>query len=162
MKYIIAKCGTKIMVDDEDYAAMNAIKWFIKTSTRGLKYAVGRIYNQDFPNGKHVRMSRIIINCPPDKEADHRNHDTLDNRRKNLRVVTRTQGNVNRRPFGASGYKGVIRDNNRWISSITVCRKRFYLGSFDSPEEAALAYNAKAKEVHGEFAYLNIIDKVPV
>lgn len=52
-------------------------------------------------------------------------------------------------------YRGVKKECNRWSSRIQKCGKSFYLGMFQTPEEAALAYNKKAKELFGEFAYLN-------
>ncbi len=56
-----------------------------------------------------------------------------------------------------SPYKGVSLDkrSNRWVSSIGHNYKRIYLENFDLPEDAARAYDVKAKELHGEFAYQN-------
>lgn len=59
--------------------------------------------------------------------------------------------------INTSGYKGVQSKGKRWQASISCDRQFYYLGLFNTPELAALAYNKKAKELHGEFAYQNIL-----
>ena len=56
-----------------------------------------------------------------------------------------------------SRYKGVCwhKRKKKWCVSICKSGKRAYLGPFDNETEAALAYDQKAKELFGEFAYLN-------
>lgn len=91
--------------------------------------------------------------------VDHRNGDTLDNRRSNLRWVTFSQSNMNRRvrSDSISGYRGVVRRKGcvRWHAYIKVDGRRHYGGYHDTPEQAALAYNELALKFHGEFARLN-------
>lgn len=89
--------------------------------------------------------------------VDHVNGDGLDNRRVNLRPATRSQNQGNRRKFlsTASQYKGVTpwaKDKARWIA---VCRRKKVLGVFNSEAEAALAYDAAARQEFGEYAALN-------
>jgi hypothetical protein len=58
-----------------------------------------------------------------------------------------------------SGFKGVTWDKSRskWKAHIHIERKIKNLGRFDSPEEAAIAYNEAALKYFGEFAFLNTI-----
>jgi hypothetical protein len=93
------------------------------------------------------------------KAPDHANRDGLDNRRVNLRIATKSQNQANHGPHSdnTSGYKGVHwhRQARKWHASINVNKKRFYLGLFVDPVEAARAYNEAALEHFGEFAWLN-------
>ena len=101
------------------------------------------------------------MECPDRMVIDHVNGDTLDNRKSNLRVCTRAD-NKRSRPKQSNntlGYKGVFKTKNghlRFGARIGNGRsKHQYLGSFNTIEEAARAYDQAAKEKHGEFAVLN-------
>lgn len=96
--------------------------------------------------------------------VDHINHDTLDNRRQNLRVVTRRQNQANMRKCSkatSSKYKGVSWDKsrNKWMAAlgpkVEGKTRRIHLGRFDREEDAALAYNKGASALFGVFAKLN-------
>ena len=89
--------------------------------------------------------------------VDHINHDPLDNHRHNLRLATRSQNAANVGPYAnnTSGYKGVDFNQGKWRARITQHGKRHFLGTFDTAEEAARAYDSKALELFGEFASLN-------
>lgn len=96
------------------------------------------------------------------KVVDHINGDKLDNRRSNLRLITRQQNNMNR---GANKvrkdthYKGVIlHESGKWQARIGIDGKKVYLGYFKTPEDAARAYNDAALKHHGEYAKLNDLD----
>ncbi len=90
------------------------------------------------------------------------NGDSSDFRKKNMRLVTQTivssmQIRTNRRK--KEKYIGVWSQNNRFYASIGHKRKKIYLGAFPNPEQAALAYNRKAKELYGDLARINIIER---
>jgi hypothetical protein len=99
--------------------------------------------------GKQVRMHRVIMDYPaPPLEIDHINKDRLDNRRTNLRVVTRSTNQRNRssgKKVGSSSkYQGVCwsKNKNKWEAKIKLpTGKDKYLGRFFSEEEAARAYD---------------------
>jgi len=73
------------MIDPEDYEKIKRYHWRLVRSN-SCSYAVRKFTRQ----GKtfYVRMHRQIMNCPKGKEVHHINHDTLDNRKCNLAIVT--------------------------------------------------------------------------
>jgi len=91
------------------------------------------------------------------KELDHVDQDKDNNAISNLRIATSSQNNMNKSKSGTgfNKYIGVGRGARKWQATITVRGRRIYIGSFDTEEEAALARDKKAKELHGEFAVLN-------
>ena len=103
-------------------------------------------------------LSRFLMNPTEGEEVDHANHDTLDDRRQNLRCCTHSENMANMRKFsGTSRYKGVSCHGNRWQAKIRVNRKQIHLGRFDTQEQAALIYNDAARAHFGEFAHLNSV-----
>ena len=96
---------------------------------------------------------------PAGMVVDHINHDGLDNRRSNLRVCTIAQNLKNRRPVRGKGvkYKGVIfiKARKKFRTCIQCGEKTLNLGYFDDEISAGKAYDEKARELFGEYAYLN-------
>lgn len=91
---------------------------------------------------------------PPGTDVDHEDGDSLNNRFANLRVATRWENLSNRGKTRAntSGFKGVRPHRNKWVARIGHKGRYRHLGTFDTPEQAAEAYAAAAREIHGEFA----------
>jgi hypothetical protein len=139
--------GLFATIDAADFERVSQFKWQAMNS-RDVFYAV---------NTGKVMMHRFILGLTPnDPEVDHRNRNGLDNRRENLRLATRSQQMANRRLFTqtSTGYKGVARRGAKFAAYIGA--RRMYLGLFPTAEAAALAYDAKAVELFGEFACLNL------
>lgn len=99
---------------------------------------------------KHGRSSvllhRAVLGLGPDdrRKGDHISGDTLDNRRANLRVVTDAQNGQNQgtRRDSVSGYRGVFPCGRKWRAEVGCAGRRYYLGVFDTPEEAAAVVQA--------------------
>jgi hypothetical protein len=149
MKIIYLTQGKATIVDDGDYEWINQWKWYYNG-----RYAVRTIRLTD--GGRvTIFMHRVILNPLDEMFTDHINHDRLDNRRSNLRACTRSQNLANsvRATNNRSGKKGVTWDkqSNKWISQVGYHRKHINLGRFDKLEDAASAYQIKAKELFGEF-----------
>lgn len=87
-------------------------------------------------------------------EVDHINLEKSDNRMANLRDSDRSKNMANTplRSTNSSGFKGVVRVNRRWRAQGMWLGKFLHFGYWDTPEEAAAAYEAGAKKIFGEFA----------
>jgi hypothetical protein len=94
----------------------------------------------------------------PGVTIDHINRDRSDNA-GNLRVATYAENNWNRPAYrnNRSGFKGVSFDpgTGKWRAIIRCNKVVHRLGRFDTPEVAALASNAAARQLHGEFACIS-------
>lgn len=141
------------LVDVDDLPLVAGLNWIAQLEANGAVYAVTKI------DGRGVSMHRRIAGTPSGMVTDHRNMNTLDNRRANLRVATYSQNRCNTpaRADNKVGLKGVslVRHSGRWRAVIGVDGRQMHLGVFDSPEEAARAYDAAASRLYGEFARLN-------
>lgn len=162
MKEIKLTQGFVAMVDDEDFEWLNQWKWHARKDDNGY-YAGRSIYlgggskNQKI---KTISMHRLIMNTPKGMETDHIDHNGLNNQRHNLRNATHSQNQYNRLPRGSSKYLGVTvlqngKEKGRITAEIRCNGRRINLGRFKTEEEAARAYDLKAKEFYGEFANLN-------
>lgn len=161
MKTIQLTQGKVAFVDDADFVRVSQFKWHAFKNQGGKWYARSTSLARQI--GKSIWMHRLIVRAKDEQQVDHRDGNGLNNRRKNLRCASNAQNayNMALRPNSLSGYKGVSRysSHNRytgeWVASIKHNGKKLYLGKFIDPKDAALAYDAKAKELFGEFAWLN-------
>lgn len=152
MAVILTRKGEEILVDDADFEMLNQYTWRIHQ--RG--YVVTNLSRK--LGHKEVKMHRLITECPKGKIVDHADRNKLNNQRNNLRITTNQMNTANSKPQGDRKYKGVYDHYTKWKSVIGFEGKNIWLGSFNTPEEAALAYNQKALELFGEFAKLNEIE----
>lgn len=161
MKQITLSKGKFTIVDDENYEFLMQWKWYYWEGRNGNGYAL-RKKNLGIIDGrvqwKTFRMHRFIVNAPSDMHVDHINFDPLDNRKSNLRVCTAKQNSYNKKKLkGVSKYKGVSwkSPNKKWQAAIKCGENTYYLGLYNSEEDAAQAYNFSAVKYFGEFAALN-------
>lgn len=151
MKYIELSKDKVTKVSDVDIEFATKYKW----------YYAGDYAKNNKLGFLHRNILEIMLGgkIPKHLEADHINRDKLDNRRENLRLATPAENRTNYAGnIGKSGFRGVKQGKGRskWRADIQIKGKKVLIGgSYTSPIEAAKAYNERAKEVFGEFAYLN-------
>lgn len=168
MKKIIVD-NKEILLDDIDHKYLSNFKW--KVVKKGNDYyavikkmkGVGRRTTQ-------IYLHEFLIDLENQECIGFKNKNTLDNRRENLFGVskgynvarTRKRKTVRGGLKPKSKYKGVSKRIKKgkvsWEVRIAKDKKTYYIGSYKTEKQAGLAYNKKAEELYGEFAYKNIIN----
>lgn len=143
--------GAFAVVDEEDFSLVDGLNWHLNP----YGYAAGKTRACD--GRRTVLMHRLILDAPSRCIVDHINGDRLDNRKANLRLVTKSiNTQKGDRPARAgSGYRGVYRDGNKWAARARLNYRFHYLGAFDAPEEAAAVYDQFVLTHFGEHATIN-------
>ena len=146
--------GKSFIFDHADYDLIKSYTWSVNDYRGQVRTCF---------KGKCLTLHRLIMNASDNQQVDHINRDKLDNRRCNLRFATHQQNQCNKGLMSnnTTGYKGTCYDkrSNRIMAYINCNNARTYLGYFPPTEkgliEAAKAYNQKAIELFGEYAFLN-------
>lgn len=150
--------GQYSIVDAADFEWLNEFNWYAKEAAPGVFYAYRSLWVSP-EKRTSTPMHREILGLQPGdpRKGDHRNPaKTLDNRRRNLRIGTLSQSNMNRRiqANNLSGYKGVSKCSRAatyrarcGVNGVYHCRY-----GFKTPLAASRAYVKMARELHGEFA----------
>lgn len=153
MQQVRLSRGLFALVDDCDFPKINKHKWCVCGKDNNW-------YAMTIINRKTVLMHRFILEI---KEklvyVDHINHNSLDNRRENLRLCgnSENQHNSKKHRDNTSGYKGVYwnKSAKKWIAYINIKKKGKHIGAFEDKIEAAKAYDKYAISIFGEFANPN-------
>lgn len=156
LRYIPLTKGYFATIDAHNYEWLKRWSWcaLINEKTGGI-YAI----RTEMVAGKKVKvlMHRFILGMEheDEREGDHENMRTLDNRVENLRIATTPQNRQNslqqaQRKRGT--LKGASFLRGKWIAQIKVLGKKMYLGTYDTEEDAHAAYRAAAEKYHGAFA----------
>jgi hypothetical protein len=147
--------GKFAKVDIEDVELVSGYKWslrdgYVRSSTGSGKQR------------RDVYMHRLVLGIDGlpfnQLHSDHKHHDTLDNRRSELRKATPSQNSRNSHGYAGSGYKGVytITNSPNWRASICIKRGTNHnLGTYPDKEDAARVYDGAARALFGEFAFAN-------
>lgn len=85
------------------------------------------------------------------------NGNKLDCRLDNLVYRSRAVASRKRKSSSKLGYTGVYQENNRYRAVISKDRRSIHIGMYATPEEAALAYNKKSRELYGSEGKINVI-----
>ena len=139
MKEIPLTMGKIAIVDYEDYEWLNQWKWHASKH--------GRRFYARCSSGLKKYMHQVIINPRPGFEPDHINRNGLDNRRCNLREVTRRQNALNKPLESTVTLPGIRKNGKKWGARIRIGDKRISLGSYDTKEKASNAYRCKLDEI---------------
>lgn len=146
-----ASNGKEFLFDLEDYDRIKDYCWWINDNG----YVVATVHNS-----KNIRMHRLLMDeSNPKNIIDHINHNTTDNRKSNLRHVTKSENCMNQivRSNNTSGVTGVHFDKtrNKWLASIMVDYKDISLGRYDTFEEAVNVRKEAEDRYFGEYSYGN-------
>lgn len=125
----------EMIIDTEDFPKINKFNstWHIKDVDS--KY--GQCFKREKGKGRTIKAHRLITEAPKGQHVDHINHNTLDNRKCNLRLVSIAENQQNR--LGAqsnskSGIRGVVWNiqAGKWVARLTINKKRIHLGYFNN------------------------------
>jgi len=143
MKKILLTQGQYAIVDDKDFDRVSKYRWYARWS-KDIKsyYACRNIQVGKHQKGsnrwgqKNLLMHTLIMSTPKGMATDHINHDTLDNRRSNLRICTHGENQWNRkdRVLEATG------TTKTKSGKFQAQARGKYLGIFDTMNEAHQAY----------------------
>lgn len=153
LKISSRKHGDKIMlIDDEDFLKLKSKPY--------LSLSCNYFYCYVSLNNKNKAVHRLVLDCPDNMVVDHINHNTLDNRKENLRICTHQENmknSIKNNKELTSEYKGVSWCNRhkRFRAQISLNGKTKHLGDFKNEIDAAKKYNEAALKYHGKFAILN-------
>jgi HNH endonuclease/AP2 domain len=151
--------GEHALIDAADVPLVEWINWTVVIPASAQHKAIPYVTGHVEKRGKSVYVHGRIMNVQPGEFVDHLDHNTLDCRRDNLRVCSKSQNamNMKKRRGCSSIYKGVSFEKKcgAWSANITLDYQQRYLGIFATEIEAAHAYDLAALELFGEFASLN-------
>jgi hypothetical protein len=158
MKEIKLTQGYVTLVDDDDFEYLNQFKWHVAIVRNKYIYAI-KVIKKD-GKYKRIKLTNFLLNPPDGYVVDHKDRNTLNNTRENLRICLPKENgrNISKTLKNTTSiYKGVVyhKGNKSWEARIKIDGKRIYLGNFKNEEDAAMAYDKKAIELHKEFASLN-------
>ena len=147
--------GLRAFVSAQDYPAVSAHNWHAQLDRK--KHGANcyaRSWIREGSSLKHILLHVFIMGRAG---IDHKDGNPLNCTRDNLRFASQSQNTANQMARSSSGFKGAYKSaSGKFVAEIgTGTGSVKYLGIFDTPEEAGLAYDAAARQRFGEFATLN-------
>jgi hypothetical protein len=149
--------GIVAIIDAEDYDRLWPYKWYARQPAKDGPLYAARNGGKGEPSV--VQMHRQIFGAHGKIQVDHRFHNTLDNRKSQLRICSKSENaqNVIRHRDNQTGLKGVAyhKKIDRFTARIMANGELRHLGTFREALAAARAYDDAAIQHHGDFAQLN-------
>lgn len=144
----------EVLFDLEDYEKIKNYTW----NCRKIKNGYISVNTQN--GGQSLVLSRLIMGCDESNlQVDHKNHNTLDNRKSNLRIVTVSQNNMNKNFMSnnTSGHIGVSfnKRNQKYVAYIKKNKKYIHLGSFDNIDNAIIVREKAEEKYFKDYSYKN-------
>jgi hypothetical protein len=153
------------LVDDADFDWLSSWKWYAwREPTSGLFYAhaSSKIYRGNW-SARPLSMSRVLMQPTNGQLVDHRDRDTLNNQRCNLRLCDRSENNLNRLHPRKGQYRGVFLvkgcPKRPFHARLSFRGVRYYGGYHATAEGAAKAYDELVNKHCPEFGLLNFGEK---
>lgn len=148
--------GQFALVDADDFEKFGDVKWCAMRDRGGNFYAVRAIGQKAGEKKIMLRLHREIMRAPSGTLIDHINHNTLDNRKSNLRPCTHSQNAMNQRGANRdnrSGHRGICRNSTgkKWQVAVKHNGKSIHIGYFSNKQDAIDAYAEANKKYYGEF-----------
>ncbi|WP_297419141.1 HNH endonuclease [Clostridium sp.] len=144
----------RAIIDVNNIDIIKNYKWLLR-GDKGYNY-VGTTTKQ---KGKILRLHRLLLNAKDNELVDHINHNTLDNRLKNLRKVDKSKNAMNEKikNNNKSGVTGVFWNNKtqKWWAYINKNKKRYSLGYYLDIEDAIKVRKDAEEKYFGEYSYNN-------
>lgn len=152
--FVACTMGYTTMFSPEDFALVAENDWSTlapggKNSKRRYAHRRARTRGEDL-------LHRAIMRCTTGRQVDHRDGNTMNNRRSNLRECSNAQNQMSKHTTGRVGkFRGVHETPHGWLATIKKDQVQRHLGYHETAVEAALAYDAAARILFGEFARPN-------
>jgi len=149
--------GQVALIDDEDYELVSQYKWYASwCSSTNSFYAISKVED------KSTYLHRLIMGLKHGNknQVDHVNHNPLDNRKINLRVVSGSQNQRNRKGAQTNSKSGVlgvswVKTRNKWFAQIQVHGKNINLGRYSKIDDAIQARNEGVIKYHGQIGTIS-------
>lgn len=145
----------EFLVSSEDKHILEEYRWYLNPG--GYFIANTKMVNS---KREKIFLHRIIMNCKKHDGLfiDHINGNKQDNRRQNLRIVSVSQNQMNKRKQSnnTSGFTGVYKHTytGKWIARICLDKKMMHIGVYETKEAASKAYSQRATVLFGEFKFM--------
>jgi hypothetical protein len=149
MRQILLSQGQVALVDDQDFSLLSDFRWCYRAERDGRQgYAVR--HRKTDGKDRLCYLHREVLPAPEGHETIFLNHDRLDCRRENLKVVTKEEARRHHRvrSDSRSGVKGVRfnPDGGTWTAVTYRHGRCYHVGTYYTREQAEAAYEAELRK----------------